>query len=103
MWRRRRGLRQLAGELADARAEHAELRRRVEAFELIAAAAGAGRPPEPIPPSLVTAARELRAADVPVRIDVAGTDVVAVVGGGGDPREWWAAIWRLAGPGEAHP
>jgi hypothetical protein len=95
VWRRRRSVRRLAGELAEARAEHAELRRRVAAFEMIAAAAA----PDlsvPVPPALTAAARELRAAEVPVRLDVAGAEVVAVVGGPGDPHEWWAAIRRLA-------
>jgi len=32
-----------------------------------------------------------------VRLDVAGREFIAVVGGeGGDPREWWTAIQRLA-------
>jgi hypothetical protein len=101
VWRRRRSWRRLAGELAEARAEQAELRRRMAAFEMIAAAAAAPDLPAPVPPSLAAAARELRNTDVPVRLDVAGTEVVAVVGGAGDPRQWWAAIWRLAAPDEA--
>jgi hypothetical protein len=79
--------------------EQAELRRRVEAFEMIAAAAGApmaGVPNAPLPPVLLAAAREERSADVPVCLDVAGSEVFAVVGGPGDPREWWLAIWQLA-------
>lgn len=99
MWRRRRSVRRLTGELAEARAEQAELRRRLAAFEMIAAAAAA--PPEPsppVPPELAAAARELHATEVPVRLHVAGSDVVAVVSGAGDPRQWWAAVWRLAAP-----
>lgn len=103
MWRRRRGLQRLADEVAEARAEQAELRRRVAAFEMIAAAAASPDLSAPVPPALAAAARELRATEVPVRLDVAGTAVVAVVGGAGDPRQWWAAIWRLAAPDEAHP
>jgi hypothetical protein len=102
VWRKKRGFRRLADELAEARGEQAELRRRLEAFEMIAAAAGADTPavPDaPMPPALVAAARETRSADVPVHLDVAGVEVVAVIGGPGDPREWWTAIWHLAGHG----
>jgi hypothetical protein len=56
-----------------------------------------------VPAALTAAARELRAAEVPVRIDMAGGEVIAVVGGPGDPHEWWAAISRLAAPDEAGP
>jgi hypothetical protein len=103
VWRKRRGFRRLADELAEARVEQAELRRRVEAFEMIAAAAGAAvsaAPDAPVPPVLVAAARERRSSDVPVRLDVANSEVFAVVGGPGDPREWWTAIWQLAVRGE---
>jgi hypothetical protein len=30
-----------------------------------------------------------------VRLDVGGAEVIAVIGGAGDPREWWTAIWEL--------
>jgi hypothetical protein len=132
MWRRRRRLQQLETEVAHGRAERAELRRRLDWFEEIAAAAGAvapGSDPEgtvqlssrpmsaplanalppnaaqtgtaplaALPPNLLAAARDLRGHDVPVRLDVAGAEVIAVVGGPGDPEEWWRAIWRTAGP-----
>lgn len=101
MWVRRR-LRRLEGELAEARAVQAELRQRLERFEMIAAAAGAAVsasvPLAPMPPELVAAARELRQRDVPVRLDIGGAEVIAVIGGEGDPREWWQAIWQLAAP-----
>jgi hypothetical protein len=103
VWRKRRGIRRLADELAEARGEQAELRRRLEAFEMIAAAAGATTsavPTAPMPPALVAAAGEVRAADFPVRLDVAGREVFAVIGGPGDPREWWTAIWHLSGRSE---
>ena len=104
MRRKRRGFRRLADELAEARVEQAELRRRIEAFEMIAAAAGAAVPDAPVPPVLAAAAREARSSDVPVRLDVADSEVFAVVGGPGDPREWWSAIWQLARQSEqAHP
>ena len=111
MWRMRHRLRQLEGELARARADQAELRRRLERFEMIAAAAGAPvaepEPTAPMPPSLLVAARELHRREVPVRLDVAGTEVIAVIGGEGDPREWWASIVQLATtpaqPGPPHP
>jgi hypothetical protein len=99
VWRKRRGFRRLADELGEARAEQAELKRRIEAFEMIAAAAGAAVhavPAAPIPPELIAAAGERRSEDVPVRLDVAGSQVFAVVGGPGDPREWWTAIWQFA-------
>jgi hypothetical protein len=51
----------------------------------------------PLPPNLLAAARDLRGHDVPVRLEVAGAEVIAVVGGPGDPREWWTAICRTAG------
>lgn len=98
MWRRRRGVRRLADELAEARAEQAELRRRIAVFEMIAAAAAPPDLTDPVPPALAAAAREHRGTDVPVRLDLSGAEVVAVIGGGGDPHEWWAAIRRLAAP-----
>jgi hypothetical protein len=116
MWRRRRRLQQLETEIAQGKAERAELRRRLDWFETIAAAAGAAAPGTdsqgtallstglpstvplaPLPPNLLAAARDLRGHDVPVRLEVAGAEVIAVVGGPGDPREWWTAIWRTAG------
>ena len=98
MWRRRRSVQRLADELAETRAEQAELRRRLAAFEIIAAAAAPPDVSAPVPPVLTAAARELRATELPVRLDVAGAEVVAVIGGAGDPGQWWAAIWRLAAP-----
>lgn len=101
MFGRRRGFRHLADELVAVRAEHADLRRRLEAFEMIAAAAGAAATPEPAqpaPPALVAAARESRSDHHPVRLDVAGSEVIAVVGSSGDPHAWWTAIWRLTAP-----
>ena len=103
MWRRRRGVRRLADDLAEARVEQAELRRRIEAFEMIAAAAGAGvaeAPDAPVPPVLVAAAGERRSSDVPVRLDVADSEVFAVISGPGDPGEWWTAICQFAGHSE---
>jgi hypothetical protein len=104
VWWERRRLERLEDELASARADQASLQRRLEAFEVIAAAAGGAQDPVPsgpMPPGLVAAAREQHAQDRPVRIDVAGSEVIAVVGGGGDPREWWNAIWHIAGEHEA--
>jgi hypothetical protein len=126
MWRRRRRLQQLETDIAQGRLERAELRRRLDWFETIAAAAGAVAPgSDPagtvlhssrasatpsmaaqhstaalasVPPSLLAAARDLRGHDVPVRLEVAGAEVIAVVGGPGDPQEWWRAIWQTAGP-----
>lgn len=70
---------------------------------MIAAAAGAGvpeAPDAPVPPVLVAAAGGRRSSDVPVRLDVADSEVFAVVGGPGDPREWWTAIWQLTARSE---
>jgi hypothetical protein len=107
VWRVRRRLRQLESELAEARVGQAELRRRLEHFEMVAAAAGAEAgppvPSAPMPPSLLAAARELHRRDVPVRLDVGGAEVIAVVGGEGDPREWWTAIWQLTSPAGGTP
>jgi hypothetical protein len=117
VWRKRHRLQRLECEIAEGKAERAELRRRLEQFETIAAAAGAALPGEgqqdrwlggpapaaPMPPSLLAAARDLRSWDVPVRLDIAGAKAVAIVGGSGDPREWWSAIWQLAGPAEPGP
>ncbi len=109
MWWERRRLQRLEDELASARADQANLQRRLAAFEMIAAAAGEALDPVPsdpvasgpMPPGLVAAARELHSQDRPVRIEVAGSEVIAVVGGAGDPREWWNAIWLVAGEHEA--
>lgn len=116
--RRWRRLQHLESEIATANAERADLRRRLEAFEAIAAAAGVasagdggvliapwqrGIPGESMPPELAAAARDLRSHDAAVHLDVAGADVVAVVGGPGDPRDWWTAIWQFAGPDATSP
>jgi len=131
MWRSRHRLQQLETEIARGKAERAELRRRLDWFEAIAAAAGAvppgtdlqgtalltpGRPNPtpsgispprsgqqsaapsgPLPPNLVAAARDLRGHEVPVRLEVAGAEVVAIVRGPGDPHEWWTAIRQTVG------
>jgi hypothetical protein len=102
VWRARRRLRmqQLEDAVAEAKASQAELMRRVELFEKIAAAAGVelgGQPPgADVPRPLMAAAQDPR-PDAPVHLDVAGREFIAVVGGqDGDPHEWWAAIQHLA-------
>ena len=102
MWleRRRERIRQLEDAVAEAQASQAELMRRLELFEKIAATAGVElgerQQPADVPEPLVAAARDPR-QDAPVRLDVAGREFIAVVGGeGGDPREWWTAIQHLA-------
>ena len=110
MWqeRRRQRMRRLENEVATARANQAELTRRVELFEKIAAAAGVelADPPDPaeVPPPLAAAAQDPR-QDAPVRLNVDGREFVAVVGGGdgGDPIEWWTAIKHLAARSENSP
>ncbi len=94
-------MRRLENEVAAARAGQAELVRRVELFEKIAAAAGLELSDtvatEPVPASLLAAAQDPRQNGAPVRLDVDGRELIAVVDGeGGDPREWWSAIQRLA-------
>jgi hypothetical protein len=111
LWWERRRLRRLEGELASAKADQLELRQRLEVFEAIASAAGAALPesswwgrivPEaPMPPSLLAAATDYTNPDATVRLDVDGTDVIAIIGGPGDPREWWSAVWSLTVSGVA--
>jgi hypothetical protein len=97
-------MQRLEDAVAEAKASQAELMRRVQMFEEIAAAAGAELSDEPaaadVPRPLLAAAQDPR-QDAPVRLDVAGREFIAVVGGeGGDPHEWWAAIQHLvAQPG----
>jgi septal ring factor EnvC (AmiA/AmiB activator) len=104
VWRRRR-LRRLEQEVAEARVAQAALQQRLEAFEQIAAAAGAqvsadddtSPSLQPVPATLIAAAREAQEKGSPVRLPVNGGEVIAVIGDeGGDPHEWWAAIHRLA-------
>jgi hypothetical protein len=103
-WNRGR-IRRLEEEISEARADRADLRQRLQLFERIAAAAGAGpevlpglhvvtTPTGPLPMSLIAAANEGHAQQDPVWLEVGDGDVIAVVGGPGDPREWWSAIWR---------
>jgi hypothetical protein len=97
-------MRRLEHEVAEARAERAELRQRLELFEKIAAAAGVEvdavqdtEGTEPVPPSLLAAAQDPRQHGAPVWLDVDGRELIAVVDGeDGDPHEWWSAIRRLA-------
>jgi len=106
LWRSRRRIRQLQDAIAAAEVSQAELRARLEFFEQIAAAAGAQQNPSgwwgatvpaaPMPASLIAAANEHGTHQVPVRLEVAGTEVIAVISGRGDPREWWSAAWQLA-------
>jgi hypothetical protein len=108
VWKARRRLQQLENEVALARAERAQLQQRLAAFEKIAEAAGASMadiaaiPAAPVPPALVAAAGRGRQQGSPVRLAVAGQDVIAVIGDeGGDPREWWQAIHRVTGQQDA--
>ena len=94
-------MRRLENEVAEAKAGQAELQRRVELFEMIAAAAGVeldhAVTANPVPPSLLAAAQDRRRSGAPVRLEVDGRELIAVVDGeGGDPSEWWTAIQRLA-------
>src|ERR1700761_3544174 len=59
-------------------------------------------PSVPMPAELLAAAREARDV-LAVRLDLEGASVVAVIGGEGDPRQWWTAIWRVAGPDASVP
>ncbi len=108
MWRGRRRIRRLEDELTAARAEQADLRRRLEVFEMIAGAAGTALPEpqrhevhppaSPVPASLAAAARTVSPDEAPVMLKVGGTEIIAIIGGPGDPREWWSAVCEVAGP-----
>ncbi len=77
---------------------------------MIAGAAGAAlpepqwhgtRPPaNPMPASLAAAARTLSQDESPIMLDVGGAKVIAVIGGPGDPGEWWSAVCAVAGQPE---
>jgi hypothetical protein len=99
--RRRQRIRRLEDAVAQATAGQAELERRVELFEKIAAAAGLelGQPPPTVdvPPPLLAAAQHRGHRGASVRLDVDGSELIAVVGGEhGDPTQWWAAIQHVA-------
>jgi hypothetical protein len=108
VWRGKRRIRRLEDEITAARVERAQLRRRLEVFEMIAGAAGAALPepqwaqtrapasPMPTSLSLAAAARTVRSDEAPIMLDVGGTEVIAVIGGPGDPREWWSAVCEVA-------
>jgi hypothetical protein len=103
VWKERHSqrMRRLENEVAEAKAGQAELQRRVELFEKIAAAAGAELDDpaamDSVPPSLLAAAQDRRRSGAPVRLEVDGRELIAVVDGeDGDPLEWWSAIQRLA-------
>jgi hypothetical protein len=108
LWRGRRRIRRLEDEITAARVERAELRRRLEVFEMIAGAAGARLPESRwhgthqaasrMPASLAAAANAVRPDEAPIMLEVAGTEIIAVIGGPGDPREWWSAVCEVAGP-----
>jgi hypothetical protein len=54
-------------------------------------------PSQPVPTSLLAAAADPRPDGSAVRLAVGGNDLIVVIGDeGGNPREWWAAIQRLA-------
>jgi hypothetical protein len=103
---RRRRIRRLEFEVAEAWASQDELRRRLELFERIAAAAGADLArdpwwreaciPEPVPPTLVAAARDAGPRPRAVCLSAAGTDVIAVADEPGDAADWWAAVSCVA-------
>jgi hypothetical protein len=108
VWRGKRRIRRLEDEITAARVERAQLQRRLEVFEMIAGAAGAALPepqweetraparPMPTSLSLAAAARAVRSDEAPIMLDVGGTEVIAVIGGPGDPREWWSAVCEVA-------
>lgn len=101
-------MRRLENEVAAARANQADLTRRLELFEKIAAAAGVelADPPDlaEVPPPLAAAVQDPR-REAPVRLNVGGREFIAVVDGGdgGDPIEWWTAINQLASRSENSP
>jgi hypothetical protein len=94
--------------MSEARADQADLRQRLQLFETIAAAAGADapKPPPPmdrpgapsasLPASLLAAARDARTREEAVWLEIGDSDMIAIVRGPGNPREWWSAIWRVS-------
>lgn len=50
-----------------------------------------------MPASLAAAARTLSPDEAPILLDVGGTEIIAVISGPGDPREWWSAVCEVAG------
>jgi hypothetical protein len=50
-----------------------------------------------MPASLAAAARTLSPDEAPILLDVGGTEVIAVICGPGDPRQWWSAVCEVAG------
>ncbi len=92
MWGARRRLSRLDDETATAGAGQAEVTAHL-------AVTGSAVPAAPMPRELLAAAHDAGNAMFPVRLQLAGASVVAVVCGEGDPREWWTAIWQFAGSG----
>jgi hypothetical protein len=109
--KRRRRIRRLEVEVAEAWEGQQEIRRRLDLFERIAAAAGAALPQdqwwraaitaEPAPPTLVAASRGAGPRPAAVCLETAGTDVIAVADQPGDVRDWWAAICCVAARDDA--
>jgi hypothetical protein len=101
-------IRRLEEEMSEARADQADIRQRLQLFEMIAAAAGSdspkplsrasrpGTPSASLPASLLAAARDARTDEEAVWLEVGDSDMIAIVGGPGNPREWWSAIWRVS-------
>jgi hypothetical protein len=94
--------------MSEARADQADLRQRLQLFEMIAAAAGTdtskpparsdrpGAPSASLPASLLAAARDARTHEEAVWLEVGDSDMIAIVRGPGNPREWWSAIWHAS-------
>lgn len=95
-----RTIARLEDQISAGRARTRDLETRLEVFEAIAREAGGGIAPAAggylqVPPALTAAADERGRDAIPVRLDTPAGTVIALVQGGGDPREWWHAI---AGP-----
>ncbi len=55
-------------------------------------------PAGPMPRELIVAARQAGETEFSVVLDLVGATAAVIISGEGDPREWWTAVWTIAGP-----
>ena len=105
MWGANRRIRRLEVELALTAIGRAEVARQATLADTIVPVRepGPAVPSVPMPVKLVAAAHDGRDEDFSLHLELNGASVVAVISGEGDPRQWWTAIWQLAGPEASAP